>query len=396
MNYAYEAINSLGATVPGELEAASEAELVRRLQMQQLVVTDIRPARESSSGLARKATKKDLLVSFHEMTTLLESGVSIADTLESQSHATYPESLLRQYRQMSVSIRRGQSFAEALAGADFDLPSYFHHLAKAGELTGNLSASLREAVDQFEYELQLSRDLKSALMYPAILVIASLSAVMLIFVFVVPKFAPLLERSDNLPILSKIVMETGLWVNENMLMMLIIAGMIAAMLFFTVSNRKFREAMLGIMDRVPLIGRWLAETETTKWSSVMSALLSSKVDLVTALELSVQSLRNKRRRLEVVSVIADVKGGMSLGDSLEKTTVLTATALNLIRAGEKTAKLPEMMRSAAKLCDEASRVRMQRVLILIEPLAVLTMGGVVGLIIVSVILGITSVNEVNF
>ena len=191
-------------------------------------------------------------------------------------------------------------------------------------------------------------------------------------------------------------MQTGLWVNENMLLMLIIAGMIAAMLFFTVSNRKFREAMLGIMDRVPLIGRWLAETETTKWSSVMSALLSSKVDLVTALELSVQSLRNKRRRLEVVSVIADVKGGMSLGDSLEKTTVLTATALNLIRAGEKTAKLPEMMRSAAKLCDEASRVRMQRVLILIEPLAVLTMGGVVGLIIVSVILGITSVNDVNF
>ena len=231
----------------------------------------------------------------------------------------------RQYRQMSVSIRRGQSFAEALAGADFDLPSYFHHLAKAGELTGNLSASLREAVDQFEYELQLSRDLKSALMYPAILVIASLSAVMLIFVFVVPKFAPLLERSDNLPMLSKIVMQTGLWVNENMLLMLIIAGMIAAMLFFTVSNRKFREAMLGIMDRVPLIGRWLAETETTKWSSVMSALLSSRVDLVTALELSVQSLRNKRRRLEVVSVIADVKGGMSLGDSLEKTTVLTAT-----------------------------------------------------------------------
>ena len=95
-------------------------------------------------------------------------------------------------------------------------------------------------------------------------------------------------------------------------------------------------------------------------------------------------------------VARDIRAGESLADSLEKADVLTTTGYNLIRSGEKTGKLAPMMKSVARVYDEAARTRMRRVLTLIEPLAILILGGVIGSIIVGVILGITSINEVGF
>ena len=201
MIFTYKASNKFGATVSGELEASDKRDAVRRLKDKGLLVTVIE-AEQSASVVKGKASRRDLALSLHEMATLLESGVSVSATIDAQSAASYPEDLHQKYVEMTDLIRKGETFSDALAGVNLGLPDYFLPLIRSGELTGELGLALREGVIQFEYDLKVSEEIRSALIYPCVLVASGITAVLLIFVFVVPKFAPMVSRADDLPLLS--------------------------------------------------------------------------------------------------------------------------------------------------------------------------------------------------
>lgn len=393
MIFAYEAANSAGGVVAGEVEAVNRKEAIRELKNRGLVVTDIHGVALEAETPSGKSSARDLLLSLHEMATLLESGVSVVETIDAQSRANYPPDLRHKYQAMANEIRKGGAFSEALRIAQFDLPGYFNQLVKAGELTGNLALSLREGVNQFEYDLKMAEELRSALIYPAILVLSGIAAILLIFVFVVPKFAPLVSRAEDLPLLSDLVLSGGMWFNDNLLLFFCLVAAAAGAGAYALTNRSLRARALAFAFRLPVIGAWLSEGDTATWTSLMSTLLNSRVDLLLSMDLARQSMRSERRKRQLDQVMTDVKAGQGLADSLEKARALTPTGYNLIRSGERTGKLPDMMRSVAKLYDETARTRMKRAMALIEPLAILIIGGVIGLVILGVILAITSVNE---
>ena len=396
MIFQYEAVNRSGGVVSGELEATGTVDALLSLRRRQLMATQLQEqSKDLRPSVGKKARKQDLLVSLHEMVTLLESGVSIGETIESQSLANYPDDLSRSYNLMSVEIRRGASFPQALRISGLKLPDYIYYLADAGELTGNLAQSLREGVEQFEYEQKLAQEFRTALIYPAVLVASGFGAVLLIFTFVVPKFLPMLERADDLPWLSEVVFGAGVLFNEyyylfGLALVVLVVGIISI-----AANEKFRQKGIDILGQAPIVGNWIAETDTARWSSVMAALLVSRAELLNALELAANAVKSTRRRARLEVVMRDIKAGEGLADSLEKANVLTTTGYNLIRAGEKTGKLPLMMKSVARLYDDGARNRMKKVMALIEPLAILLIGSLIGSIILGVILAITSVNDVK-
>ena len=116
---------------------------------------------------------------------------------------------------MATALLRGQSFRDALRGAGLEVPSYVHHLVEAGELSGRLAEALRRAVEQMQYDQRVAAELRSALLYPAILVVAGFAAVLLVFVFVIPQFSNLLDEANELPLLAEAVLRSGVWFNEN-------------------------------------------------------------------------------------------------------------------------------------------------------------------------------------
>lgn len=393
MMFTYEAASATGTVVAGELEAVNQKEALRTLNGMGLTVTEIRGLSDARQPSRKKSTKQDLVLSFHEMATLLESGVTVSETIAAQSSANYPQDLHEQYQVMAAEITKGSSFSDALVEAGFDLPEYFAQLVRAGELTGNLGGSLREGVTQLEYDLHSREEFRSALMYPSILVASGIAAVLLIFIFVVPKFAPLVSRSDELPLLSLLVLNGGMWFNDNWVVVLLLIVLAAAAGSTLSANQWFRHTMLEFSFRLPVIGNWLHEADTATWSSLMATLLRAKVSLLDAMQLSGEAVRSEKRQQLFGHVSGEVRAGQSLAEALEKTKALTPTGYNLISSGEKTGKLPEMMSSLATLYKDAARTRLTRMLALIEPLAILVIGGAIGVIILGVILAITSVNE---
>ena len=146
---------------------------------------------------------------------------------------------------------------------------------------------------------------------------------------------------------------------------------------------------------MPAIGPWLTEQEIARWAGMMAKLLANKVALMRALELSRGALRSQHLARQMNQVERVVRGGAALSRAVADNTRFDATSLNLIRVGERAGQLAEMLGSLAALHERTSKDRLKRVLSLIEPAAILLIGGVIGVFVVAIILAITSVNQVT-
>ena len=395
--YDYEIVNGEGELTKGQIEASSPAEVARRLGRDgQTLVGVAETPPTALPTLRRRLRTVDLVIAFRELATLLSSGVSLGDAVVSQSKGSYHPELVAAFEAISKELMRGANFLAALRAAKLPLPDHLYHLVEAGELSGRLAESLTRAVEQMEYDRHVAAELRSALTYPAILVLSCAAAVLAVFFFVVPEFVHLLDGDAELPLVSTLVLGTGAWFNDNRLLVVTIVAALAFTAAALFRNPRVRQWFVDTLARLPVLGQWYSETDTAKWAMVMSAMLTSRVELVGALGLASRGVRVSRRRAVLDRALADVRGGEALSSALEKQDALTATGYNLIRVGEQSGQLPEMMRSLATLYEENSSRRMKRVLTLIEPLAILCIGAFIGTIFIGVILAITAVNNVPF
>lgn len=396
MKLQYEALGKGGELLTGEIEASNEREAMRVLTADGLTVTEVKlPSEPRKPILQRKLKTQEKVIALFELATLLESGVSIAEAVESQAQSEYHPDLNAFFDKVSQGLRKGESLSKAIESTSLALPEFFVRLVQSGELSGHLPACLRKGVEQMEYELDVANQLKSALIYPSVLVFSGIAAVLLIFVFVVPKFANLLTQSNDLPALAWIVLTTGMWFNEYLYLVGIgfvgaIFGL-AAMIRQPSVQRKLRNATA----KAPIVGRWLTEVEIAKWSSVMAAMLESRVELVVALAMAQKSIQIDQRKQHLEQVEKAVRAGESLSKALSDNRVLSPIAYNLIRVGEKSGTLPAMLASVAKVYDTSCKNRMKTVVAIIEPVAILLIGVVIGVLVLGIILAITSVNTVT-
>ena len=214
--------------------------------------------------------------------------------------------------------------------------------------------------------------------------------------FKFPKFLPMLEKAENLPLLSQMIFGAGIFFNDNWLFIGIFFCSICASLALILRNSNFKATLYDYGLRLPLLGVWLIEMDIARWCSMLGTMLVSKVDLVEAMSLCGEGVKSEMRRLKFERCIVHVKSGLSLADSLEKEAVLTSVGYNLIRSGERSGKLAEMAVSLGTLYSDAGKTRMKRFLALLEPLSILFVGVLVGLIVLGVMLAITSVNMGSF
>ena len=393
----YEVIDPGGQLVKGRAEAGSVTDLVRRLSGEGHTVVDVRERRAAKRPVFRRRPRpQEQVVAFHELSTLLESGVSLGDAVQAQASGSRHPEIARAFRYIATALTRGENFRDALRGADLALPSYVYYLVEGGELSGHLAVALRQAVEQMQYDERVAAEMRSALLYPSILVVSGSAAVLLVFAFVIPQFSNLLDDENELPLLAEVVLRTGVWFHGNGWLVAAVLAAAAAVILALARRQRVRQRVRDALAALPLFGDWLAELDTAKWASLMSAMLASRVGTMEALGLASRSVAVSRRKAALEQVAGDVRGGASLSAALEKRSALTPTGYNLLRVGEQSGHLAQMLRALASLYEENSQRRMKRLLVLIEPMAVVLIGGILGVIMVGIILAITSVNDIAF
>jgi general secretion pathway protein F len=398
MRYTYQAIDNQKQEVSGILTADAEREAFRQLQRRGLTPLSLTPlGTRTRSKKVGKPKQRDILIVLHELATLLESNVALIDAVESLASSSHHPFITQTFSDIATQLRQGTAFSVALRKSPLTLPWYMTQLVEAGEMTGKVATALRDGVAQMEYETRVASEMRNAMIYPIILITSGIAAVLMIFTVVVPRFAGILKnRGDDIPLLAKLVLNTGMFFNTHFEWLIGAVVVLVIIVVYLFSQSYLRAKLKDATAKLPFFGVWIIESETARWASMMGTLLENRVSLLGALELASQGIKLPSLNARLTQVSRAVKAGTSLSQALQDNEALTPTGHNLIRAGERAGKLPRMLGSLAKLLEESGRVRMKRFLLLIEPAAILIIGGVIGVIITGVILAITSVNQINF
>lgn len=394
MRFQYQAIAESGDLEGGIIDATSEHEAFRKLTDQGLTVVEIQEQAKRRQVKARRIKQAELLQLFEELVTLLRSGVSLANAVDSLVEGQVNDSLGLALEEMSSGLQQGKPFSEVLRSSSLQLPGYLLQLASAGELSGKLADALAEGVEQMRFDEKIRSETGNALIYPAVLVVSGILAVGLVFALVVPKFSNLLDEKADIPWLATMVLKSGMYFNDNLALIVAVTLAAAVGLFSLQKKAAFRQKLLDTVSRWPVVGVWLVETETGRWAAVLGALLGNGVALMDALALANDGVRISFRQRKLKLAAQAVKGGEALSEALKSQGALLPTAYNILRVGEKSGELPAMLKSLATLYENSSRNRMKRLLILIEPLAILLIGGAIGIIILGIVLAITSASDV--
>lgn len=393
--FSYEAIDSKGQPVSGQLSANTESQAASELIKQELAVIKIAEVTSSEDSNSTKRLKQqDILIALYELSSMLNAGVSAVEAVTSQAESSAHPKLRLGFKLASKTLRHGGSFEQAIESSGIPLPDYVGYLIRAGEASGKLGVAMTDACDQLEYDLNLKNETKSALIYPSILIVSGILAVLMMFVYVVPSFTNLLEEAQDLPWLAWAVLSTGKWANENLILVFLLLILPPVTLLGLWSHSPARLYILQLVERAPVIGEWVTQSDVASWSKVLSSLIKNRVDLILALSLAAEAVRMPSRRQKMNKVKNAVRSGETMSSALEANQCLTPTGYNLIRVGEKSGTMETMLAALAKLYAEQAKQRMKKVIALIEPVAILCIGLVMGVIIIGIMLAITSANDI--
>ena len=401
--FLYKAATLTGQTVEGLMEGKDEGAILQSLH--QLGYIPIRiisghekePSFRFPSFLAKRVGVKNLLTFTEELSTLISAGLPIDRSLEILGTLTENEKLRETVKDILKRIEGGSSLAEALGYYPRIFTKLYINMVKAGESGGFLEVILSRLAQYLKNTKEIKDQIVSVMIYPLILAFVSGISIAILVTFVIPRFAKIFsDMGQAIPLPTQIVLSfsqfaKGYW--------WVVLGIIALVYYGLRMYKKDAERKWK-WDRFKLrwvaIGDLIKKMEVARFARTLGTLLQSGVSILPALNLVKEISQNEAISRSIAYVHDKLREGKGISKSLEETGVFPPLAVHMIGVGEETGRLDEMLVKVAETYDENVRTAVRRVVSLIEPLILLVMGGVVGFIVLSILLAITSITEIPF
>ena len=404
--FGYRVTDREGRVSEGVVEAPEESSARDRLREMGYLPIRVWPASapaEKAAGPAAKgrsgrSARRDLLPFLQGLTTLLRAGIPIDRSLEMLGDLFRARAMGGVANFLLREVRAGSSLADAMRKAPGTPFSRFTvQMVSAGQATGRLE----DAMDQAYQFLERSRDFRStllgSLLYPAILLVASILSIVVLVVYVVPRFAVVFSSSGVLlPLPTRALLAVSSFIREYGIFLL--AAIV--LLYFAFSAALRRPERRRAWDRGklgwPLVGEVLTAIETSRVMRSLSSLLSGGVPILPAFVIAREVSGNQAMRDGMEAARSRVQGGAKVARALAETTPVPEMALQMIAVGEETGRLEAMLESVADTYEATARRSLHNFLTVLEPAVILGMGLLVGFIVFSMFLAIFRLNEVPF
>lgn len=369
--------------------AASAEALRRELESKGLHVFAVRAGRRSLRlpflGLRERLDSIEFLVFNQQLTTLLKAGIPVLQSLEllqrSQSSPTFRDVLAR----VLDEIRGGLALSEAFANQGGLFPRLYCASILAGERAGELVPVLARYVHHSQMLEGVRRRVKSALMYPVVLISLSCGLIALLLAYVIPRFASFyLGFGAELPFITRTVLQVANLLQKNSVF-IIAAAVVAVMLL-----RRWAATERGglffdrVKLRIPFVGEVLHLFGLSQFVRSLATLLAGGTPLVNSLEIASGTVTNRALSVPLVRVAPRVREGQALHSSLEASKLFPELSLAMVQVGEATGSLEEMLFNVSQFYDESIEVKLTRLVTFIEPAILVLMGGIIAGLLLSV------------
>jgi general secretion pathway protein F len=386
------------------MEAPDARGVVERLQRDAYFPIRIAPQEERRSVFAvavpsfgrRRVSRVEVLTLFQQLATLIEAGLPLDRALVIMEDLAPNPRLRGIIGDLLKSIRGGSSLAEAMAKHQ---PRPFSRLAvnmvRAGEKGGVLEATLKRLAELLEETQEFKETLISALMYPILLTVAGTGAVIFLLTFVIPRFVDIFQDlGQSLPLVTQILLSlsTGLQTYWWALGLGVLAAVLAVRV--TLSTDQGRARWDRLLLRLPLVGEVVLKSETARFARVLGTLLKSGVPVLTALGVVRELTANQVIGWAIERVSEGVRRGAGIAVPLREAQAFPPMAVHMVRVGEETGRLEDMLVKVATDFESEVRRLVKRLMGLLEPAIILVMGLIVGFIVVALLMAIFSLTEV--
>lgn len=397
-NFSYRALTVSGERVTGELEAADVSTAIARLQDSGLIPIDATPAgrtdRRSTVPVVASRAVKHVTQLTRELSTLLGAGQTVEGALAIAREEVPDKGLSAALEGVLLKVRSGSSLSDALAAEPRYFPPLYVSLVRAGEQSGRLGQSLSELATMRERTEQLRSKLTSALIYPVVLLLTAIGAVVVLLTVVVPRMEPMFASAGAaLPTSTRVVLAATDMLREQGYLLLAVVAALLLLGERLLRRPGPRRTVDRWMLQLPYIGPLLRDRITAQLCRGLATCLGGGLDLPAALAVCRDILGNMHARAAMEEVITRVRTGRTVADSLTAAQILTPLAVKMLRVGEESGRMQPVAAHLATTFEDRVAVRLQRLVAVIEPATVIILGFVVGGIVMSILTAVLSVNE---
>lgn len=386
MTYAYTGVDSTGKPVKGKIEAENQQLVLARLHEQGYHVTGVTEQRKFSLSTRSKKVRLDILVVFsRQLATMINAGISIVKCLDILGNQLKDPVLKPVVNQTMRDVKNGISLTDALAKHGSVFSKLYVNMIRAAELSGTLDEILDRLAGFLEYEMEVRTKIKSAMMYPIIVLIFSCCMVFVLMTFVLPKFKEIFDSMNvEMPIYTKLLFDASDLFKHFWYVPVILVVGVLVFVKQTGKTKKGRYQIDYLKLKVPIVGDIIQKMAISRFSRTFGTLVSSGVPMMRALEIVGETAGNAVIAKGVQTARESVREGQKISAPLETTGLFPTMVTHMIDVGEETGRLSDMLVKVSEFYEKEVDAAVKGLTSLIEPMLIVFMGVVVGFIAISV------------
>ena len=395
--FAYTALDATGARRAGSVEAESREAAVARLAGEGRFVLEIGAADRRSAASApgtsrsngKQPSRQDLALFTRRLADLASAGLPLDRVLQVVADQSESGALKRISEEALTDVRSGIPISQALAKHPKYFNSVFTQTLRAGEASGQFGEVASRLADYQEKEVTRRGQVTSALVYPGVLATTSLGVIIFLITFVLPRLSGVFaEMGDDLPMTTKALLGASSFVTQNWIILVVLIGGAAFGLRAWLATAAGAEARDRFLLSAPVIGPVVQKATVSRFARVLGTLVYGGVPILEALEIAGLSASNRVFLKSAQAVEGEVRAGRAIAEAMRDAGGFPPVLTHMVGVGEEIGDLPKMLGRVADSLDFEVDTGIRRLVALVEPVIVLSMGTVVGFVVLSVLLPI--------
>ncbi len=391
--FAYSAINAQGAVLTGEVQAADESAARDQLRgnglLAQWVSELTGPAQAAGRGLGRKKVKpKSLQIFSRQFATMIDAGLSVVTALVILEQQTDDKALAVVIDEVREKVESGSLLSEAMASHPTVFSRLYVAMVEAGEAAGVLDVVLDRVALQIEKEQKIRRRVKGAMIYPTVVLAFATLVLIGMLMFLVPVFVKIFDTlGGELPVLTQWVVKASDLLRDRWYIVFPLVGLAIFSFFRWKKTEAGRQSWDRFKLRIPMqIGTVVQKVAMARWSRTLSTLIASGVDIIKALEITAQTTGNWVVEEATADVRSRVQEGATIAQPLIDAPIFPPMVSQMVKIGEETGELEKMLEKVADFYEEEVDAAVQALTAIIEPIMMIGVGMMVGVIIIAMYL----------
>lgn len=390
--YTYKARDRLGQVLSGNILAENESAVAAYIRDKGYFVTQIKVQKAESSirtvlQSLKRVSAKDLAVFCRQFSTMVDAGISLLACLNILIDQTYNRNLKAALRVIYKKVQEGETLSKVMAEYPNIFPAVMINMVEAGEIGGVLDEVLSRLATHFEKEYKLNERVKSAMVYPAVVIGIALLSVTFILTFVLPIFMKMFENMKvELPLPTRILLDISGFLTNYGIWLIVAFALSSYGLVLLARNPQYRLVIDQVLLTLPVFGLLWRQVAIARFSRTLSTLLRGGVPIISALDVVKKSAGNLSMTQALTSAQTSIQAGLGLSTPLGASAVFTPMVVQMVAIGEETGELDKMLEKIADFYDSDVDDIVSRLSSMLEPILIGGLGVIIGLIVLSVML----------